>query len=134
MSDETFEGFPPEAFRFLADLADHNDRDWFAEHKAVYESACRDPMKRLLGELATHPAEAKLSRINRDLRFQPDRPPYKTYIAGGFDGSYVSLSAEGVYVAAGVYQPEPPALKRYRDAVVAEATGRTLAAILTTLR
>ena len=133
MSD-AFEGFPPEAFRFFTDLADHNDREWFTEHKHVYEAACRDPMKRLVAELATHPDEAKLSRINRDMRFQPNRPPYKTYIAAGFDGSYVSLSAEGVFVASGIYAPEPPMLKRYREAVVDDRKGRGLASVLATLR
>src|SRR2546423_545596 len=124
---QTFEGFRPAAFEFFERLADHNDREWFAEHKGVYESACRDPMKQLLAELATHPKDAKLPRITRDLRSQPNAPPYRTYIAAGFDGNYLSLSAAGVYVAAGIYKPEGPALKRFRDAVDEDDTGRPLA-------
>src|SRR5438552_3702023 len=105
-SADGFSGFPPEAFAFFAQLAKHNDREWFQEHKETYETICRDPMKGMLLALGTNPAKAKLSRINRDLRFTKDKSPYKTYIAAGFDGNYVSLSASGVYVAAGIYDPQ----------------------------
>ena len=35
--------FGPELFAFLAELRDHNDRDWFAANKPRYESAVLEP-------------------------------------------------------------------------------------------
>ena len=43
--------FQPELFRFLRDLAKHNDREWFARHKARYEEHVRDPMLRFIEDL-----------------------------------------------------------------------------------
>lgn len=38
-----FAGFPPEAMSFLGDLRVNNRREWFVEHRAVYERAVRAP-------------------------------------------------------------------------------------------
>ena len=36
--------FPPELFRFLKDLAAHNDRAWFNANKERYETAVKGPL------------------------------------------------------------------------------------------
>ena len=36
MSEQSFSGFPAEALRFLADLANNNNREWFNAHKQDY--------------------------------------------------------------------------------------------------
>jgi len=41
MSD--FDGFSPEAMQFLADLQANNNREWFNEHKQVYQEAIVQP-------------------------------------------------------------------------------------------
>ena len=105
-----FNGFPQEAFEFFKQLALHNNRDWFHAHQEVYERTCREPMKQLVAELGTKPGSTKISRINRDLRFSRDTLPYRTYIAAGVSGNYISLSPAGLYVGAGIYKPEPAAL------------------------
>ena len=33
----------PALFRFLRDLAAHNETEWFAEHRARYHADVRDP-------------------------------------------------------------------------------------------
>ena len=132
--DARFRGFPSEAFGFFEQLAAHNNREWFQGHKDVYERACREPMQLLVAALGGDPTNSKVSRINRDLRFSRDKSPYRTYVAGGVDGNYISLSAAGVFVGAGLYRPEGPALTRFRDAVDDDGSGRALQKIVTALR
>jgi uncharacterized protein (TIGR02453 family) len=129
-----FNGFPHEALEFFEQLALSNNRDWFHAHKAVYERACREPMEQLVAELGADPASTKISRVNRDIRFSRNKAPYRTYIAAGFDGNYISLSPAGLYVGAGLYKPEPAALARLRSAIDSNESGPPLQRIVTSLR
>ena len=129
-----FTGFPPEAFKFFAQLARNNNRDWFQAHKDVYERACREPMKALMAAIDPPFGAGWMSRINNDMRFNRDRSPYKTRIEASVKGHYVSVGAQGMYVGTGIYKPEPPALRQLREAMAADASGRKLQAIVTTLR
>src|SRR5688500_17418782 len=43
-----FDGFGPEALRFLRGLARNNRREWFERHRPVYEHEIRDPMRALV--------------------------------------------------------------------------------------
>src|SRR5215211_4026313 len=92
---EPFTGFPLEGIEFFRELSAHNTREWFLAHKDVYERACRAPMQALAAALEPRWGAARISRINRDVRFARGRPPYKTYIAAGVGGRYISLSPEG---------------------------------------
>jgi uncharacterized protein (TIGR02453 family) len=129
-----FTGFPPEAFTFFANLAKHNNRDWFLKHKQVYEQVCRDPMKALMAAIDPPFGAGWMSRINNDMRFNRDRAPYKTRIEAGVRGHYVSVGAEGMYVGAGIYKPEPATLRQLREAMAADASGRKLQTIVAALR
>ena len=128
----TFAGFPREAISFFKGLEKNNNRDWFQANKDMYERTCRAPMQALLADLRLGPG--KISRINRDIRFTPDRSPYKTHIAAGVGGYYVNLSAEGLYVGTGIYKPDPPVLAKFRAAIDGDASGRQLDAIVKSLK
>jgi len=128
-----FSGFPREAFEFFASLERNNNVDWFRAHKEIYETACRAPMKALLEELAPS-TPARMSRINRDMRFSRDGNPYKTHLSAGVGGNYISLMSQGLYVGAGVYRPEPPTLARLRAAIDDERSGEELGSMIKTLR
>jgi uncharacterized protein (TIGR02453 family) len=132
--DQAFAGFPPEGFRFFKQIATHNNREWFQAHTDVYEQQCRAPMQALAEALEPKYGAFKISRINRDLRFSPNRAPYKTYIAAGVGGHYISFSADGVWVGGGMYRPEPAALQRYRKGVDDAASGKKLERIVGKLR
>lgn len=134
MGRAQFDGFPREAFEFFEQLALHNNRDWFHAHQDVYERACRDPMRQLVAQLGGSPAKTRISRINRDVRFSRDKSPYRTHIAAGMDANYIHLSADGLYVGAGIYMPEPAALERLRRAIDRETSGRALQKIVASLR
>jgi uncharacterized protein (TIGR02453 family) len=130
-----FAGFPREAFTFFEGLASHNNREWFQANKDVYERACRAPMQSLLAELAPTYGSGKLTRINRDMRFARGQAPYKTFIASGVGGRYyLSLSKDGLYIGTGIYMPDGPTLRRLRDAIADDASGRKLASIVAGLR
>ena len=131
---DTFSGFSPEAFTFFRQLARNNNRDWFQAHRETYDLACREPMKRLIAALGADPARTKITRINRDMRFARGRDPYRTHIAAGVGGRYLSLSADGLYIGAGLYRPEGPTLERLRNAIDADASGRALRKIVTSLQ
>ncbi len=134
----------PGLFRFLKDLKAHNDREWFAANKARYEAEARDPVLRLiaafgepLGAITRHaeadprPAGGSLFRIYRDTRFSRDKSPYKTHLgvnfrhrsaaAGGVHGPgfYLHLEPGGCLAGGGLWHPEPEALFKVRQAIVA---------------
>ena len=128
--------FSDEALKFLRGLKRHNDREWFAERKAVYERELKAPMLALIGEVneamaefaPTHvrPPQKIMMRIYRDIRFSKDKRPYKNHVSAWWvrdglqktsgAGFYLQVSAEEVLVAAGVYMPEREqllAIRRY---------------------
>jgi len=90
----TFTGFTPEAIQFLVDLADNNDRAWFAPRKAEYERLLKRPLEALCVALDERfksrsiPLEADPARspfrIYRDVRFSKDKSPYKTQLSASF--------------------------------------------------
>jgi uncharacterized protein (TIGR02453 family) len=130
---DAFAGFPREATEFFRELAHNNNRDWFQAHKDVYEQSCREPLKALVTELDPV-GTPQISRINRDMRFSRDGAPYKTHIAAGVLGTYINLSAEGLYVGTGMYRPEPAVLQKFRAAIDADKSGRELAKVVSTIR
>ena len=86
IAQTTFSGFRPEAISFLVDLAEHNDREWFAPRKTEYERLLRTPMEALVAAMAVRfaargiPLEAdprrSVFRIYRDTRFSRDKSPH----------------------------------------------------------
>jgi len=130
-----FAGIPHEAFTFFEGLASHNNREWFQANKDTYERACRAPMQSLLAELGPTYGSGKLTRINRDMRFARGQAPYKTFIASGVGSRYyISLSKDGLYIGTGIYMPDGPTLRRLREAIAGDASGRKIASIVAGLR
>jgi uncharacterized protein (TIGR02453 family) len=118
--------FNPEAMKFLRGLARNNDREWFEARRDVYERALKAPMLALVEEINAAMAEFApehvrpphkiVMRIYRDIRFSPNKQPYKTHLAAWWarrgmektsgGGFYLQISPQHVMVAAGVYMPE----------------------------
>jgi uncharacterized protein (TIGR02453 family) len=137
------EYFTPEFFRFLTDLAKNNNREWFAKNKQRYEKVVQAPAVRFIEDVGprlqtisrhlvaeARPFGGSLMRIYRDVRFSKDKSPYRTTIGIHFPhangkkrdvnvpGLYVHLEAGDSFAASGVWHPDPPMLKRIRDAIV----------------
>lgn len=130
-----FRGWPSEAIEFYEGLEADNSKTYWNENKPVYESAVLRPMTELLAELAPEFGPGKVFRPYRDVRFSADKAPYKTAIAASLEaGGYLQLSAEGLGVGSGMWMMAPDQLERYRYAVAAERTGRSLEDLLTAIR
>ena len=83
----------------------------------------------MLDELAmTFGGEARVFRQQRDLRFTPDKTPYKTRTYGFIPGTpvpgpglYAQLSVSGLYAGTGYYRLARDQLERFRAAVADDA-------------
>lgn len=134
-----FEGFPPQALELYTALAADNTREFWAEHKTVYEQAVRDPMRALVDELADEFGPAKVFRPHRDLRFSADKTPYKTsqgaFVGGRAGlGYYVRLDGHGLVAGGGFRSHGTDDVRRLRVAVADESTGPQLVSIVAELR
>ncbi len=128
-----FAGWPKPALQFFNGLKRDNSKAFFEAHRATYENDVRGPMEALMAELERDVGsgwETKIFRINRDLRFSPDKRPYKEHVGAVFMSSaravgfYVQISGEGLYLAIGSHEMAPDQLTRYRDRVAGEDGGR----------
>src|SRR5260370_41048261 len=94
-----FAGWPKPALQFFHGLKRDNSKAFFEAHRQVFEEQVRQPMEALLAELEQDlgpDLEVKIFRLNRDLRFSPDKRPYKEHL-----GAYLSSArATGVYLQA----------------------------------
>lgn len=131
--------FDEETIRFLKDLKTHNDRKWFHANKVRYEAHVREPSKAFvdrLGHLLSlqygTSVEAKIFRINRDLRFSKDKTSYNTHIHMSFDDRegaaawMVGLEVDRLILGYGVFAFTKPRLVRWRELVGSSAGGSLL--------
>src|SRR5512133_1639005 len=99
----TFDGFPPEAFAWFAGLERDNSKAYFTATRERYEHDVRGALEGLLDELSGEfGGEPRVFRQPRDLRFSPDKSPYKTRTYGilhqdATAGLYAEISASGLY-------------------------------------
>lgn len=131
--------FSDETFRFLEELKENNDREWFAENKGRYELRAKAPALHviadfgpLLHELSPHfrATPRSLFRIHRDVRFSNDKSPYKTHLGLHFrherskdahaPGFYFHVEPGEVFLGVGIWRPKGPALRGIRQRIVDE--------------
>jgi len=125
-----FRGWPAEAIEFYEGLEADNSKTYWQAHKADYEKLVKAPMEELLAELAPEFGEAKVYRPYRDVRFSPDKTPYKTAIGASLaTGGYVQFSAQGLAAGSGMWMMTADQLDRYRRAIADDRTGGELAEI-----
>jgi len=125
-----------EILAFLKELSENNNREWFQANKERYNHVRSEFelfINILIPELSQIDPEVKgleakecLFRIYRDIRFSPDKTPYKinfgAYMARGgrkseFAGYYFHLEPGSSLLAGGVYLPQPPVLKAIREEI-----------------
>ena len=126
-----FRGWPSEALEFYEGLAADNSKTYWTGHKAVYERQVYAPMVELLAALEPEFGTGRIFRPYRDVRFSPDKSPYKTHLGAWLEaGGYIQLSAEGLAAGCGMYQMAPDELDRYRRAVADDRTGTELTTLI----
>jgi uncharacterized protein (TIGR02453 family) len=138
---EKFTGFSRETFRFFAGLEENNYKPWFEAHRPVYESEVLQPMKALAAALAPSfcaidpqmdlRPNRMISRIYRDIRFSPDKTPYKKHMWisfqrlfkkqtpewENFPGFYLEIGKEGAGYGMGMFAAKKKIMDRFRDQV-----------------
>jgi uncharacterized protein (TIGR02453 family) len=122
---------------FLELIAENNNREWFAEHKDLYETAKADLLAMiavLIKEFSaidpqysadTEPKKA-LMRIYRDVRFSKNKDPYKKNYGIAFDvkaygpntpSYYLHIQPGSCFFGVGFWQPEAQVLKMIREEI-----------------
>jgi uncharacterized protein (TIGR02453 family) len=131
-----FEGWKGDFRGFFLELRANNNKPWFDAHRSSYERDVKAPMVALLADLEPEfGAVHRLSRPNRDIRFSADKSPYKVSIYASLErGGYVSLDADTLVAAGGRYMVDDAQLKRLREAIADEGSGRELVRIVGALR
>ncbi len=137
--------FSAATLTFLRGLKRHNDRTWFVAHRAEYEAHVKEPMGELIEELDVRltrfapeiigEPKRSMFRIYRDIRFSPDKSPYKTHAscwfyhrdgsravgrgAGGEGGAgfYFQIAPGDSFVGGGMWMPPRDALLKLREAI-----------------
>ena len=125
-----FRGWKVEALEFFEGLEADNSKAYWQRNKEVYEQEVRAPMEALLAELEAEWGEGRIFRPYRDVRFSPDKSPYKTHMGALIGAGYVQLSAEGLSAGCGMWEMASDQLERYRAAVADERTGAELSALV----
>jgi uncharacterized protein (TIGR02453 family) len=129
-----FGGWPAGALDFYEGLEADNSKSYWTSHKAAYTEKVLRPMEELAELLAPEFGEPKIFRPYRDIRFSPDKTPYKTHIGAVIGGlGYVQFSADGLAAGAGRWHMEPSRLARYRAAVADDGSGGELTEIVAAL-
>ncbi|MPS65822.1 MAG: TIGR02453 family protein [Chryseobacterium sp.] len=114
-------------FEFLKQLEKNNNREWFSQHKAEYDSVVKENktlFNKIYAELQEHDnlKGIHIFRIYRDVRFSKDQTPYKTNFGVGYSrtkpmlrgGYYIQLEPGNSFVGGGFWGPDAKDLLRIR--------------------
>lgn len=126
-------------FAFLTQLAANNNREWFKLHKELFDTLRQQwltdvqSLITLLSQWDDSVHGLNVSdavyRIYRDIRFSPDKSPYKTYFSACFGrggrrcrsfAHYVHLQPGNSMVGGGVWMPDKDKLCAMRSLIDAE--------------
>lgn len=125
-----------EILDFITELKENNNREWFDANKQRYLSVKAQHEnfidKVIEGIRSIDPQIGKLEakdcvfRIYRDVRFSPNKEPYKNHIGayisrGGRKspraGYYIHLDPGASFAGGGIYMPSPDVLKKIRNEI-----------------
>ncbi|MCW7463711.1 DUF2461 domain-containing protein [Leptospira limi] len=125
-----------EVFKFLSELKNNNQRDWFLENKPRFDEIQKELLSftgALLSGIEKFDSSVKgidpkscIFRIYKDVRFSKDKSPYKThfgiFMKGGnrkIDGTgyYLHIEPDGSLLGGGCYQPDAQSLYKIRDQI-----------------
>lgn len=132
-----------DTFDFFRELSHNNNRDWFAANKhrwnaihddfVAFTDALLNVMRAHDPSLQNASADKCVYRIYRDVRFSPDKSPYKRHIACflpsgglkrcGVPGYYLQLGMDsnglpaGCSLGGGIFMPSSAALSAIRQEI-----------------
>lgn len=134
----SFNGFTPEALKFLFENKMNDSKEWYEEHKKVHRETIYAPFVELIKELAptmleidgqfiTVPSKI-ISRVRRDTRFTKDKSMYRdnAWIVFLRDKALQSTSPcfwfgidqQGSSYGIGYYGAEPGSMAKMRELIL----------------
>ena len=127
--------FEKSSLKYLKDLQNNNNREWFTENKDKFKEAqnnAKELFAAIRERLEAHDDidKFKLFRIYRDVRFSKDKTPYQTHFAGSFSrlgnhlrgGYYLRIRPGESFLAGGFWQPEKDDILRIRKEIEMDAS------------
>jgi uncharacterized protein (TIGR02453 family) len=147
-----FTGFSKDTIKFFDGLRKNNNKDWFEQHRDMYENSVMEPSKAFVLAMgarlraiapriiAVPKVNKSLFRISRDTRFSLNKSPYKTNLGIYFwegvrprmecPGFYFHLEPPKMILGAGFYVFPDRLLHLYRRAVVDPRMGKEITKII----
>ena len=151
-SESNFQGFSKETIEFFYNLRKNNNKDWFGRHKKEFEAYVMEPSRAFIVALgkrlrslspdiiAVPRVNKSLFKIHRDIRFSPDKSPFKTHLGIFFwegnrprmecSGFYFHLEPPKLILAVGLYVFPRQLLDHYRRWIVHPEYGKELSSLL----
>ena len=124
-------------FEFLKELIPNNNREWFKAHREMYDAAWAQfnilvenviaAVGEFDGSIAGLTPKDCTYRIYRDIRFSPDKTPYKGHFGAYMNqygkkaywgGYYLQIEPEQVMLASGVWWLPTKEMHQLRQAIV----------------
>ena len=138
-----YASFEKRSLNFLRELQANNNREWFKANKDRYDEdvldvalrfiiSMQDPLAEIAPRFTAIPTRVggSMMRVYRDTRFSKNKLPYKTNIGVQFrheqardvhsPGYYVHISPDEVFLGAGMWRPDPDALRSIRERIAAK--------------
>lgn len=132
-----FTGFTPGTITFLQELKENNYREWFNERKHIYLEDLLEPIKSLavilspvmynIDPLFELRPSKMISRIYRDIRFSPNKDPYKASMWLNFQqatthwenypGFFAEVGTEYFMYGMGLFMPKRKVMDHFREEI-----------------
>lgn len=121
---------------FLGELKENNNREWFEANRERYKIVAEEFnlfTEKLIEGISVFDSSIEgltvkdcTYRIYRDVRFSPNKEPYKTHMGAyicaggkksGMAGYYFHLEGNSSLLVCGLHCPEPKVIKSVRDEI-----------------
>jgi len=132
--------FTDDFLQFFRELEKNNRKEWFDENRKRYTKSVKEPfyafVDHLIGLVNQYDPEVQITakdavmRINRDIRFSPDKTPYNVHYgaiissAGRKDksvpGLFIRFSPEYVGIFGGAHGIDKHQLQKIRSTIAAD--------------
>ncbi|WP_026995461.1 DUF2461 domain-containing protein [Flectobacillus major] len=124
-----------ETFDYLNQLKINNNREWFHANKKQYDSvkaSFEENIQNLIHSIGTFENMTGVKvkdcnyRIARDVRFSPNKDPYKTWLSASFSEGgrksgrmdyYLHIQDGESFLGGGMYSPTPEQLALFRQEI-----------------
>lgn len=134
--EQRFDGFSLETLKFLSELKENNNKEWFETHKQEYQKYLLEPLQNLILDLsvdmlAIDPllvvGPKAVSRIYRDVRFSNNKSPYRTTMWltlrrqhqdwTDYPAYFFEIAPSSYRYGMGFYSASPGTMHKFREAI-----------------